>query len=78
MFIKDTINYKAVNSFNLKVEGCEELWVKTNSNKTENLFAVLYRHPGSNISVYHSSFETSLESLNQHKLQYYICGDTKH
>ena len=60
MFIKDTINYKAVNSFNLKVEGCEELWVKINSNKTEKLFAVLYRHPGSNISEHYSSFETSL------------------
>ena len=75
MFIKDTINHKTVHSFNLKVEGCEELWVKINSNKTEKLFAVLYRHPGSNISEYHSSFETSLESLNQHKLQYYVCGD---
>ena len=75
MFIKDTINYKPVNSFNLKLEGCEELWVKINSNNTEKLFAVLYRHPGSNISEYHSSFEISLESLNQHKLQYYNCGD---
>ena len=74
MFIKDTINYKTVSSFNLKVEGCEELWVKINSNKTEKLLAVLYRHPGSNICEYHSSFETSLESLNQHKLQYCNCG----
>ena len=75
MFIKNTINYKTVNSFDLKVKSCEELWVKINSNKTEKLFAVLYRHTGSNISEYHSSFEASLESLNQHKVQYHIWGD---
>jgi len=47
LFVKETLNIKTLNDYNLNVNDCEEIWVKVQLNNSEKIFSVIYKHPGS-------------------------------
>ena len=65
MLIKDTLSYKTTTEYQLNIMGCEEIWVKIQSNNMKKVFSVLYRHPNSNLFDFQSSFEKAIEILNR-------------
>ena len=75
IFIKDTLSYKTTTEYQLNTMGFEEIWLKIQSNRTEKVFNVLYRHSNAKLSDFQSSFEKAIEILNKQKLIYYLCGD---
>jgi len=42
-FVKDTLDFKNTNDFNINVIDCEEIWVQIKFKNTEKTFAVLYK-----------------------------------
>ena len=75
MFTKNYLSYSIIKDYDLNVPSCEELWVKVSVNGYGKVFGVLYRHQVTVLHDFHSAQENSLEIINDHKYEYYICSD---
>ena len=75
-FIKSNLSFKIVNTYDLKLPDCEDLWIEVFINKTKKItIAVIYRHPNSNLNDFKCKMEQAVEMLNQNNSSYVLCGD---
>ena len=75
MFVKNFLNFEVTHSYDLNLDGCEEIWVNVKISKGEKMFGTIYRHQGHNIAQFQTLLETTLKALNKDKRTYYMCGD---
>ena len=76
IFVKNTIDFSVVNSYNLNVNACENIWIEVNlTDNKKSVIGVIYRHPSYQISDFHDNLEISLNKLSNNNINYYICGD---
>ena len=76
MFIKNSINFSVVNTYDLNVNASENIWIEvTLHNHKKSVFGVIYRHPTYQISDFQENLEILLDKLNNNNMIYCICGD---
>ena len=76
VYIENNMSYKIIDNLQLNISDCEDLWLEISINKNQKLIVgVIYRHPKSNLNLFKTKFENTIETINQTNLNYVICGD---
>ena len=58
MFIKNNINFALVNTYDLNINACENIWIEVKlHNNQKSVFGVIYRHPTYQISDFQENLE---------------------
>ena len=86
IFVSDSLNYTVRNDLKINVNACEDLWIEieTESKSDDNpdvkqeklVIGTIYRHPGSQYSLFCDRLCASIENLNRTKTKYLLVGDT--
>ncbi len=73
-FLNSKIPYQLRPVYNLNLSSCEDLWIEAGENQ-KIILGVVYRHPSYSFSDFQSSFEHTLDVINNNKKSYIVCGD---
>ena len=76
-YISNILNFTINENLSLNVAGCEDLWINVDfpSRKISYVFAVIYRHPGSNYNAFFEALNQNMQSLNRKGSKVAILGD---
>ena len=77
IFVKDNLQYKVVNKYNINIDSCEELWLEVLNPKGANmLIATIYRHPCRlSLTEFQMKFEEIVYKISKLNLNYFLIGD---
>ena len=76
MYIKNSIKFERPGEYNLKVSGCENIWIDVKLNNNKNLvIGTVHRHPKQNPSFFIEKFSEILHLLNVNNATCFVLGD---
>ena len=76
LFIRNNINFKIINNYNLNLQNCEETWAEiTFSGRKPITICSLYRHPEHKFTDFQNSLLKTTELLIRQNKQFIIGGD---
>ena len=76
IFIRNDVNFKIINNYNLNTVNCEEIWAEIVSPGGKSLIiGSLYRHPVPNFDEFQYNILKNIESLNNQNKEFIIGGD---
>lgn len=76
IFVKNNLDYKIINLYNLDILNCEDLWIELSLNNNKKLVvASLYRHPDYHITDFQNKFSYAIDKLNSQNKHFIIGGD---
>ena len=76
LFIRSVYSFNTINTFNLNIVGCEDLWIELLLSKNKKcIVGTVYRHPTFDARLFSNKFATIIDKLNRTNNYFYICGD---
>ena len=75
-FVKNNLNYSIIDTYNLNLQNCEDIWIELTLNSNKKLvFGSIYRHPSYNIINFQNKFAETIERFNTLNQSFIIGGD---
>ena len=74
-YIKESISYSIRDDLVIVNDENENLWIQVQINNVKYIFAVIYRHPRHNYITFQQKLTKTIESIENQKDTYFICGD---
>ena len=77
IYARNDIRVKCNDYFDLNLEGCEDLWIDVELNRSKNhcLFEVIYRYPNSKVKNFLQELNTKSSLITQKNKKCIIMGD---
>ena len=73
IYIKNTIDYKITNDFQLNTPACQDIWIEVKFSRKETaIISAVYRHPRQNFQEFQTNMLKSIDKVNKKKRYPYI------
>jgi len=74
-YIKNDLMYLQRRDLQLKMHGCENIWLEILGKRQEIIIGIVYRHPQYNIDDFSQSLSETITKIAKNNYAYYVLGD---
>ena len=75
LYIKESLKFILRKDLSLNLQHCEDLWIEVESEKSNIILGVIYRHPKKKLLLFQDKLCKNLSKLENNKLNYIVNGD---